>query len=515
MGSRLVALHEASQNWVWRWLYVAAVPWLALAAWGSTLGVVRLAVYGGAFFTFLAWLALVTNGAYFFVFGLALLAVLGIGFLRPGFAGLEDTRSRAVVGGAGVAALIVAASLFSPTPTDPDIAAQPTSPVADVAPEPNTTLVAPTTTSSVPPNTTTTIDPADVAPILLRVIDGDTIKVLVDGEEESVRLIGIDANEPGDCLASEATARLSELVAGGFELERDVTNRDRFGRLLRYVIVNGEPVSLTLAAEGLAIARRYPPDIAFAEALELTQEEAQSAGLGIWDPSSCGSGEPLLVLSEDSSVLEVFNVGSGTLDLGGVAVVAGSQELVTFDSWFALLPGEVVEVRSRCGDNTGRVVFACAGGLWPTDVALALVGSGVAFAELPAATTTSTTTSTTLIVAASPSDVVISYIHPDADGNDNQSANKNDEYFDLANEGDTDLSMLGWKVEDEGPNHTYRFPNSYSLAAGATVRIHTGCGANDAEHLYWCKGGSAVWNNDGDTVTLIGPDGAIVDTWGY
>lgn len=513
MGSRLLALHEASQNWVWRWLYVAAVPWLALAAWGSTLGFARLAVYAAAFLTFLAWFALVTNGSYLLVFGLALLAVLGIGFLRPGFAGLEGTRSRAVVGGAGVGALLVAASLFSPTPTDPDIAAQLISPLADVATGPTTTVVTSTTSSFLPPNTTMTIDPT--APSLIRVIDGDTIKVLVDGEEESVRLIGIDANEPGDCLADEATVRLSELVAGGFELERDVTNRDRFGRLLRYVIVGGEPVSLTLAAEGLALARRYPPDIAYAEALELTQLEAQSAGLGIWDPAACGLGEPFLALSPDSSVLEVFNVGGGALDLGGVAVLAGTQKFATFEPWFALLPGEVAEVKSRCGENAGRVVFACAGGLWPTDLALALVGSGVAFAELPVATTTNSTTSTTLIVAASPSDVVISYIHPDADGNDNQAANKNDEYFDLTNKGGTDIAMTGWKVEDEGPNHTYRFPNSYRLAAGATVRIHTGCGSNDAEHLYWCKGGSAVWNNDGDTVTLIDPDGAVVDTWGY
>lgn len=517
MGSRLVALHEASQRWVWRWLYVAAVPWLALAAWGATLGVTRLAAYGAAFLTFFVWLVLVTNGAYFLVLGLALFALLGIGFLRPGFGGFEGTNSRLVVGAAGLGSLVVAGLLFSPTPSAPDIAAL--SPTSTSQPTSATTITAPTSTtiSTVRPATTTTATSTTVAvvpigPVLVDVIDGDTIKVVIDGEEESVRLIGIDANERGDCFADEATDRLSELLADGFELERDVTNRDQFGRLLRYVLVDGEPVSVTLAKEGLAIVRRYPPDIAFAEVLEAAQLTAQVAGAGIWDPNACGPGEAALALSPDGALLAVVNAGSGVLDLGGVAIMAGSTAVVTFADWFALLPGETADVRASCGEDRGRVVFACAGGVWPGNVGLAPVGAGVTFADVPPIVTT---TSMTTTVVASSNDIVISYIHPDAAGNDNDTANKNDEYFDLTNEGAAAISMSGWKVEDEGANHTYSFPGSYVLGAGATVRIHTGCGTNDAEHLYWCEGGSAVWNNDGDTVTLIDPDGSVVDTWGY
>ena len=47
--------------------------------------------------------------------------------------------------------------------------------------------------------------------------------------------------------------------------------------------------------------------------------------------------------------------------------------------------------------------------------------------------------------------------------------------------------------------------------AGATVRIHTGCGPATATALHWCITGSAVWNNAGDTAFLTDPRGNVVD----
>jgi hypothetical protein len=67
------------------------------------------------------------------------------------------------------------------------------------------------------------------------VTDGDTLSVEVDGTLERVRLIGIDAPEHGECLADVASERLTELLSGGkVRLETDTTDRDRYGRLLRY-----------------------------------------------------------------------------------------------------------------------------------------------------------------------------------------------------------------------------------------------------------------------------------------
>src|SRR3546814_2865406 len=66
----------------------------------------------------------------------------------------------------------------------------------------------------------------------------------------------------GECLADEAAQRLRDLVDGReVALVPDRTDRDRFGRLLRHVEVDGTDVGGLLVQEGLALARRYPPDV--------------------------------------------------------------------------------------------------------------------------------------------------------------------------------------------------------------------------------------------------------------
>ena len=55
------------------------------------------------------------------------------------------------------------------------------------------------------------------------------------------------------------------------------------------------------------------------------------------------------------------------------------------------------------------------------------------------------------------------------------------------------------------------FPTGFTLGAGARVRIHSGCGTDAADELFWCTSGSAIWNNDGDTAFLVDPSGNLVD----
>ncbi|MFC7079684.1 lamin tail domain-containing protein [Halorussus caseinilyticus] len=73
----------------------------------------------------------------------------------------------------------------------------------------------------------------------------------------------------------------------------------------------------------------------------------------------------------------------------------------------------------------------------------------------------------------------------------------NDEYVDVKNGGSSSLDLTGWTLEDEAGN-SYQFPDGFSLAAGDTVRVHTGSGTDSSTDLYWGRG-SAVWNNSGDT----------------
>jgi micrococcal nuclease len=92
---------------------------------------------------------------------------------------------------------------------------------------------------------------------LVRVVDGDTIVVSVDGDEERVRLLGMDAPERGECGFDQATNLLKVLLGSGAGIqliEGSKSDRDSFGRLLRYVDVAGKDLGLELVTSGVAIA---------------------------------------------------------------------------------------------------------------------------------------------------------------------------------------------------------------------------------------------------------------------
>ncbi len=165
--------------------------------------------------------------------------------------------------------------------------------------------------------------PAPTPPVdgqLARVVavtDGDTIKVdLGNGAIERLRYIGIDTpetvdpSEPVEPWGPEASAANAALVAGrAVLLERDVSERDRYDRLLRYVwveqadgwrMVNGELVAL-----GLAEVRAYEPDTRHDAWLRQVQDEAGAAGLGIHeraDKTPAPTQDPGLI----ESILDLF-----------------------------------------------------------------------------------------------------------------------------------------------------------------------------------------------------------------
>ena len=116
------------------------------------------------------------------------------------------------------------------------------------------------------------------------VIDGDTIDVLMHGTPYRVRYIGIDTPELGEDLADLATARNRALVTGKtVHLAVDVSETDRYGRLLRYVYLpDGGLVNELLVQEGLARVTLYPPDTRLAERLQEAEGRAQATRVGIW-----------------------------------------------------------------------------------------------------------------------------------------------------------------------------------------------------------------------------------------
>jgi len=124
--------------------------------------------------------------------------------------------------------------------------------------------------------------PPDTA-LVTQVIDGDTI--VIEGGYR-VRYIGIDTPEIHPELepfGMEALEANQELVEGKIvRLERDVSQTDKYGRLLRYVYVDGILVNAELVRLGLAEAKAYPPDTRYQEDLEQLEGEAREAGWGMW-----------------------------------------------------------------------------------------------------------------------------------------------------------------------------------------------------------------------------------------
>ena len=118
---------------------------------------------------------------------------------------------------------------------------------------------------------------------ITRVIDGDTI-VVAGGDR--VRYIGVDAPEIGgepELFGTEASAFNSGLVLNQeVMMEKDASEADRFGRLLRYVYVDGILVNAELVREGYARGVSYRPDTKYDRCFTALEEEARVARRGMW-----------------------------------------------------------------------------------------------------------------------------------------------------------------------------------------------------------------------------------------
>ncbi|MFV1917711.1 MAG: thermonuclease family protein [Patescibacteria group bacterium] len=117
------------------------------------------------------------------------------------------------------------------------------------------------------------------------VIDGDTI-VLEEGVV--VGYIGIDAppksSESEECFANEAFQVNRILVEGkSIRLEKDISEGDSDGRLLRYVWVENILVNDFLVREGYARSFSNPPDLKYQQELLQAEREAFEANKGLWE----------------------------------------------------------------------------------------------------------------------------------------------------------------------------------------------------------------------------------------
>ena len=206
---------------------------------------------------------------------------------------------------------------------------------------------------------------ARTAPLVTRVIDGDTIEVDIGGTIYKVRYIGINAPELDDkqpgfgALAQEATRLNRELVEGKtVRLEKDISETDRYGRLLHYVYVDDIFVNAELVEQGLAWAKAYEPDIKYQDYLEELEAEAKQAGKGLWAPLVITS--PIIVENvqitnifydglvpyvESDEYVEITNLGDQPQELTGCVLMDISEGYpsFTFPSYI-LAPGKSIRV---------------------------------------------------------------------------------------------------------------------------------------------------------------------------
>lgn len=126
-----------------------------------------------------------------------------------------------------------------------------------------------------------------------RIVDGDTIKVDLNGRRETVRYIGVDTPEtkkpgsPVECFGKMASAYNRRLVEGRrVTLRFDVERRDRYGRLLAYVYLRRRGrtvwVNARLVRDGYATTLTIPPNVRHADVLRRLERRARAERRGLW-----------------------------------------------------------------------------------------------------------------------------------------------------------------------------------------------------------------------------------------
>lgn len=220
--------------------------------------------------------------SFFIVILLLSLVGLVVGLIKPSLFVRVKLPTRKLVGlvfgGLFLIALIGVGITAEPLPKEPKSGTE--QPIATGA----VVTTTPTATSQTQPKQTTQQQTNTV--LVIRVIDGDTIEI--EGGQK-VRYIGIDTPEtvdprkPVQCFGIEASNKNKELVSGKrVRLEKDISETDKYGRLLRYIYVGDTFVNLELVKQGFAYSSTYPPDVKYQSQFTEAQRQAKEQNKGLW-----------------------------------------------------------------------------------------------------------------------------------------------------------------------------------------------------------------------------------------
>ena len=188
-----------------------------------------------------------------------------------------------------------------------------------------------------------------------------------------VRLIGINTPEYGRYYFDEAR-ELMEILTLGKEvvLERDITDRDKYGRLLRYVYVNGLFVNLEMIERGFANAYTYPPDVKYTEKFLEAERYARSNDVGLWERSKItivkidinydAEGNDNHNLNDEYVIIE--NISSKDVNIGDWTIKDSATNIYKFCS-FLFKKDSIIYLFSGSGiDNGGNFYWGCTRAVW-------------------------------------------------------------------------------------------------------------------------------------------------------
>ncbi len=157
---------------------------------------------------------------------------------------------------------------------------------------------------------------------------------------------------------------------------------------------------------------------------------------------------------------------------------------------------------------SGAAATGKAAAATPAPAASSAAATGKAAASGSAGAPVTRISSAAAAASASSTGVTIAHIEFNPPGRDVEG-----EYVLIRNGSSAPVSLTGWQLEDGQARHTYVFPTCV-LAPGAELKLWTRAGVNDSANLYWGQR-VAVWNNEGDTCTLLDATGAVVSRFSY